>query len=511
MLFNSERFFSSAEISPQNAPRTLAHKTTKSPLVLVSGPLACQARFAGGGLESPLVVRSHYENVSDLNSINEGQGMVRFLSDYVIGGELDNRNRNSVRGWIEFYTDEPESYEKRFIGNRIVFALTGNLQGEFEGRKFRFLVNDGDFRKLFSFDSRELSTEQIGAIGKVAYEKESDAVQSADSLHSDYESARESRSPSKHPNSQHDKSADDDDIEAKLIIPGSRFVMEWFGQNGHLSFEINEPIVEFEGAFDYLRDPRDDPKSDMDAYPNGSGVAAGSDMFDMQMDFVDEASDRSDDDNPDRVDDNSEESDDDDSYRLFSPELDEDVEQSLGLEYRPDDDSQTDEDEFGGGEFDEDEIDRNIRASQRRPWDEIIPGIDPQVKAMYEKWDEVLHGDKDEPLTWLFEAPLSLPKPDMIENEQQAWDMLNKLLAAMAVHGVAFAMCEHFTAKQAYKLLIEELLPQAHVHPDLVSTGFMQHYDSHEVCDECQAEYGDFQDDHGLDDDDSMDDERDPR
>jgi hypothetical protein len=50
-------------------------------------------------------------------------------------------------------------------------------------------------------------------------------------------------------------------------------------------------------------------------------------------------------------------------------------------------------------------------------------------------------------------------------------------------------MCTQFTAIQAYRLLTEELLPEAEVHPNLVATGGVQHYGSWESCKECQAEF----------------------
>jgi hypothetical protein len=128
-----------------------------------------------------------------------------------------------------------------------------------------------------------------------------------------------------------------------------------------------------------------------------------------------------------------------------------------------------------------------------RDWSEVIPGIDPATKAMYEEWDEVIYGTKDEPLTWLFEEPLCLPKPNALRDEAHAWQVLSSLLAAMALRGVAFDMCPHFTAERAYELLIDELLPRAGVHPNLAATGFVKHYCSWEYCEECDAEFDERQ------------------
>ncbi|MCA9012646.1 MAG: hypothetical protein KDB01_23000 [Planctomycetaceae bacterium] len=67
--------------------------------------------------------------------------------------------------------------------------------------------------------------------------------------------------------------------------------------------------------------------------------------------------------------------------------------------------------------------------------------------------------------------------------------MLSALLTAMALRGVAFDMCPHFTAMQAYRLLINDLLPKAGAHPNLAATGFVKHYCSWEYCEECDAEF----------------------
>ena len=103
--------------------------------------------------------------------------------------------------------------------------------------------------------------------------------------------------------------------------------------------------------------------------------------------------------------------------------------------------------------------------------------------------DEVVDGDKDEPLATLFDPPLSLKCPDQITDEAEAATLLGVLLARLALHGVALDMCEHYTALDAYRLLLEEILPQANIHPQLLSTGFIQHYSTWEYCPKCEAEF----------------------
>lgn len=123
-----------------------------------------------------------------------------------------------------------------------------------------------------------------------------------------------------------------------------------------------------------------------------------------------------------------------------------------------------------------------------RSWDEVIPGLDPATRELYEQWDEIFHETRDEPLTTLLPDGMQLPRPELVQNEQAAWSQLRTLLSALAVRGVAFDICPHMTAVEAYRLLIEEILPEAHIHPDLGSTGIVQHYLSSEACPECMRE-----------------------
>ena len=108
---------------------------------------------------------------------------------------------------------------------------------------------------------------------------------------------------------------------------------------------------------------------------------------------------------------------------------------------------------------------------------------------MYEQWDEIFDGEKDEPLATLFDPPIALKKPDEIVDEEEAEVLLKGLLARLAMHGVALDMCEHFTSLDAYRLLVEEILPDAHIHPQLSSSGFVQHYATWEHCPRCEANF----------------------
>lgn len=111
------------------------------------------------------------------------------------------------------------------------------------------------------------------------------------------------------------------------------------------------------------------------------------------------------------------------------------------------------------------------------------------MRARFEKWDEIADGSRDEPLAWLLEGPLRLPRPDDLKTDEEAWGPLRRVLSEMALRGVAFEMCTHFTARQAYRVIIEDLLPEVDVHPGLVQADFVEHFASWDCCPECAAEF----------------------
>ncbi|OHB79278.1 MAG: hypothetical protein A2W31_17035 [Planctomycetes bacterium RBG_16_64_10] len=84
---------------------------------------------------------------------------------------------------------------------------------------------------------------------------------------------------------------------------------------------------------------------------------------------------------------------------------------------------------------------------------------------------------------------MALKQPGQIADEAEAAALLTVLLASLALHGVALDMCEHYTALDAYRLLFDVILPEAQIHPQLCSTGFIQHYATWEYCAACAAEF----------------------
>jgi hypothetical protein len=393
------------------------------------------------------------------------------LNGFVIRGEIRNGKKNSVSGWLEVIPENEVPPNSRFGRPRIMLSLTGNLQGELDGRTFRFEVRDEDFEGLQPIGDNRIAWEQIGTMGDSAFRSKDSSLDVTDD---DTQASDES-------------SAEDD---------RSSLYLEWFSQNGRVVLELSDPTLEFAESYLQLADPVADDmcEADIDSYPGFPSIVI-SDSSEQ-----DDSGEQNESAEPRNL---EETGNDDDPFSLFPSDLDEQIRLSAYEEESDDEnsfaeDETADESESDGSVVRDDGEGDPYGNSQfivpedyprtLRSWDEVIPGIDPATKAMYEQWDEVIYGTRDEPLTWLFEEPLSLPKPDDVRDEEHAWQVLSSLLAAMALRGVAFDMCPHFTAMQGYRLLIEELLPEASIHPNLVATGFIQHYSSHESCDECQAE-----------------------
>ncbi len=377
------------------------------------------------------------------------------LNEFVVRGEIRNGARNSVSGWLEVLRNEKHGGTETIESSLVMLSFTGNLSGKLDGRTFRFEVKERDLPQPRPVLEKEFRSDQVGAMGDSVYRMVRVPLIPLDEY---LEACDLGETP---PEEQR-----------------SSISLEWYSQNGRVVLELLDPKIEFEGDYRDLADPEPEPiPSPEDVGPPEFTTVVRND--DGTFAVIRESGDQ-----PDSTDD-------EDQFDLFPANLEEQIRLSAS---EPDPGS-------GSSDFNDDAEypwpdetrDNEQTPAKTRSWDEVIPGIDPETRAMYEQWDEVVHGTKDEPLTWLFEEPLCLPRPDDVRDEQHAWEVLLSLLTAMALRGVAFDMCPHFTAMQAYRLLIEDLLPEAVVHPQLASTGFVQHYSSWESCPVCDAEFeGDY-------------------
>jgi len=101
--------------------------------------------------------------------------------------------------------------------------------------------------------------------------------------------------------------------------------------------------------------------------------------------------------------------------------------------------------------------------------------------------DDAIENSPGEPIGSLLDALGPLPEPDEL-SERQAEVQLKALLGQLARFGVALDVCEHFTARNAYRLLKEHILPEGRIHPELRGSDWVEHFTTQEHCAECAAQ-----------------------
>ena len=383
--------------------------------------------------------------------------MAHQIGDYILRGELRNTRANGVYGWLEFAPD---------VGVHV--ELTGNLRGQLSRKHIKFStprskqVGKDPFEALPE-EIERLVDRQIGVIGDVILSR-----------------VRVPTIPltefTKLDRTEQNRFSEEKDC----------LYLEWYSQNGRVVAEIIDPDIEYldERQAEQAETPEFESTSNSldsgiaEKYLEMEGRAIGdADLaaelagdFDEDLDGVldsDEAFDS----------DDEEDSDSDDPYGLFAPDLDRSVADAL----KPPSGS------LDGG--DEGLLDETGGRAAPRSWDDVIPGLDPEIKAMYEQWDEIFEGKKDEPVSYLFETPLRLPPPDRVTSDEEAQSLVVAILAQLALLSVAVDVCEHYTPQQTYHLLMTEILPTAKVHPNLAASRMVQHYSTSDHCDACDAEF----------------------
>ncbi|MEZ6134713.1 MAG: hypothetical protein R3C53_07375 [Pirellulaceae bacterium] len=374
------------------------------------------------------------------------------IADFIYSGELRNTRRNSVFGWVEFAPD---------YGVRL--ELTGNFEGELAGKHIRF-KNPGRAARNdcqpgeFPSHIEDLSDRQIGVVQSMTL------------------------GATKVPEMPIDEflSLPQADREAHLVEKPS-LRLHWSSQDGDVHCDLIEPDWEFVDEQDAMPD-------ESNYEPFEGGLAPGfteirinengdSEAINFDLDLPDDES-------------LGEDEEQEDPYGLFDESLEDRVNQSLSENHQA---------ELSDEEAPDDEHAADI---MRHSWD--IPDLDDETRELYEQWDEIFAGKKDEPISYLFPNPLKLPKPDAVSSDEEAEELVKAILANLALLSVALDVCEHFTPQQSYRLLFQEILPSAKVHPNLAASEMVQHYATSDYCqicaDEFEAEYQADSDDDSDDD-----------
>lgn len=354
------------------------------------------------------------------------------LGDLVVQGELFNTRRYSVHGWLELEgSDRP-----------LMFNLTGDCAADLVGRHIRFASRrrtaasaSVEETEADGPDLAHIAWQQIGPTGTMT-------------------AARKV------------KVADCPPVELYRRIelgepPPMRSVrclyLEWFSQNGRVLIELPDPEIEFvaeqEGAM-LQREGSETGES-----PQSAGEEAGDDSAPgLDVTSI-------------RIGDDGE------------PEIRHDVEPAGLLD---DEDEEDADDPYG---LIPGELQRQLD-SYAAQLDQSIGVDDEGDETLHELelMDDLLERGEGEPVGTLFEKPLKLPRPEQLD-ENQAERVLKVLLAELAVFGIALEVCEHFTPRDAYRLLVEEICQEERAFPELRNTQWVQHFMTSEFCPQCEAEF----------------------
>lgn len=354
------------------------------------------------------------------------------LGDLVVQGELFNTTRYSVHGWLELEGSEQP----------LVFHLTGDCAADLAGRHIRFCSRRRPTAAPSDTapedegpDLSRLAWQQVGPTGTMTAARE---VKVADC------SATELY--------QRIKLGEPPPMRSVRCL-----YLEWFSQNGRVLVELPEPDIEFvpekqaeapASEFDETQEPRSDDENDGDQATPGLGITS------IQLSDDDGEGEIRQEVGPADLLDEEDPEDCDDPYGLIPGELKQQFDSAAS------------------------ELDEAIGVNDEG---------DATLREL-ELMDELIERGEGEPVGGLFEKPLKLPSPDQLD-DTQAEKVLKVLLAELAIFGIALDVCEHFTPRDAYRLLVEQICREERAFPELRNTQWVQHFMTSEFCPQCEAEF----------------------
>ena len=147
-----------------------------------------------------------------------------------------------------------------------------------------------------------------------------------------------------------------------------------------------------------------------------------------------------------------------------------------------------------------DDLDRQVLPDYED--DEDLPG--GQFASDLRRLEALIEGGAGVPIGQVFDPPLRLRRPDALD-DVRVETALKLLLSRLAEHGIALDVCEHFTPRDCYAYLLEEICPAELTHPELDPVRWVQHFTTSDACPECEAEFDrefeEYERNRGRDDD----------
>ncbi|MBI2422292.1 MAG: hypothetical protein HYV27_05635 [Candidatus Hydrogenedentes bacterium] len=133
-------------------------------------------------------------------------------------------------------------------------------------------------------------------------------------------------------------------------------------------------------------------------------------------------------------------------------------------------------------------------------------GNDPDAEDELRKhmlMDHCLESCEEVPLGDAIGGVADLPRPEALD-DAAVEVQLKLLLGRMALSGIALDVCEHYSPRACYTLLVDTLLKERNVFEELIGSGWVTHMCTWEFCAECEAEteekFKDYDPSKGIDD-----------
>jgi len=358
------------------------------------------------------------------------------LGSLVACGEINNTRHYSVCGWLQLRdNDQP-----------LILQLTGNCDPDLAGRHIRFQAGDADpssheVAAGSRIDFSALAGQQVGPTGTMTAAR---MVKHADCPPAKLPLRRKPGEPSP--------------LGWKRCL-----YLEWFSQNGRVVVELVDPIIKFVDPCEHgqpeelpgpaaERPPEPARTDEEDLFGLGpeatsAGLGQDGDAETWEEDFA----------AAEAAADEEEHEGCEDPYGLIPDHLRE---------------------QFEAAAY---QTDQNI---QRPDDDEDKPRALQEAKLM----DELIETGEGVPLNEVFDGPLKLPRPQQLTDDE-AEKALKSLLAQLALFGVSLDVCEHFTPRDAYRLLLEQMCREETAFPELRETQWVQTFGTSDYCPQCQAEF----------------------
>lgn len=354
------------------------------------------------------------------------------LGNYVVEGTLDNRQRLSTRGEI-LLRDREQPIE---------LDLTGNMNSDLAGKLLYFRARAFEFGGFEALSAAELPFEprQFGATGTItAHHLVRVFPGSIDAFLRRCELG-----------------------EPPPISWKRCLAIEWFSANGRVLIQLADPEMWFlepdANGTGWIRHPLPPPEPEPFDANQPPGDSAGDTLP------------------PSWSEDDEEEADSDESYGLVPREIldylerfsadatstsDSEIIEEIVMSGDEETFEESQEEELTDEERAEEAILRDLEAMDRLL--ENGPGMDiGEVIGKNPAWD--------------------------ILSEEEAETHLKCIVARLALYRVAFSVCPHCTAREAYRILTEKIALEAAIEPTLRDTDWVTHFDTSDDCPQCMEE-----------------------